>query len=293
MAEHPTLEARLRGALGGGGAGAGGFDGVPADLDAARARVVRWIRLRRARRLRAAGGTLTALVALAIAMPLVLVTGAAPTRSHPSRPPVSSAAPGLAPTSTPPRFGPIVPPAVFGTDLPSTPRSTGRCLSGTRTVTPCGHLATGAAAGQAGATDNSPSESSTGSRVAAAPAHAPLHVHVGRWFEITLPRVAGRTTWSIPTLAESYHGRGAPLEVQRSARTRVPRAGWQGFVVRAAATGTFELQAHARPSASVRVLPTGAGPGTTWTLMVEVTGKGPTTRTATRPATTRPGATGP
>ena len=289
MAEHPTLEARLRAAFGdgagvGAGAGMAGSHGPRTDPDAARASVLSGIRQRRARRLRAAGGAVVAIAALGIALPLVLVgSGVAPPGPHAPE----SAALGLSPTSTPPRFGLLAPVAVPGSHTRSTPASTGRCLVGTAAVTPCGDLVAGPGADQAGATNSSATGSSaagsaTGSiaagsateyRAAAAPAPAALHVRVGGLFEVTLPRLTGRRTWSTPRLAETYHGTGTPLEVRRSPRTRVPRAGWQGFVVRATAAGTFELDARAQAPTTAQGPPSGVRPRATWTLEVEVTGK--------------------
>ena len=299
MAEHPTLEARLRAAFGdgagvGAGAGAGvgtgagagmaGSHGPRTDPDAARASVLSGIRQRRARRLRAAGGAVVAIAALGVALPLVLVgSGVAPPGPHAPE----SAALGLSPTSTPPRFGLLAPVAVPGSHTRSTPASTGRCLVGTAAVTPCGDLVAGPGADQAGATNSSATGSSaagsaTGSiaagsateyRAAAAPAPAALHVRVGGLFEVTLPRLTGRRTWSTPRLAETYHGTGTPLEVRHSPRTRVPRAGWQGFVVRATAAGTFELDARAQAPTTAQGPPSGVRPRATWTLEVEVTGK--------------------
>ena len=289
MAEHPTLEARLRAAFGdgagvGAGAGMAGSHGPRTDPDAARASVLSGIRQRRARRLRAAGGAVVAIAALGVALPLVLVgSGVAPPGPHAPE----SAALGLSPTSTPPRFGLLAPVAVPGSHTRSTPASTGRCLVGTAAVTPCGDLVAGPGADQAGATNSSATGSSaagsaTGSiaagsateyRAAAAPAPAALHVRVGGLFEVTLPRLTGRRTWSTPRLAETYHGTGTPLEVRRSPRTRVPRAGWQGFVVRATAAGTFELDARAQAPTTAQGPPSGVRPRATWTLEVEVTGK--------------------
>ncbi len=289
MAEHPTLEARLRAAFGdgagvGAGAGMAGSHGPRTDPDAARASVLSGIRQRRARRLRAAGGAVVAIAALGIALPLVLVgSGVAPPGPHAPE----SAALGLSPTSTPPRFGLLAPVAVPGSHTRSTPASTGRCLVGTTAVTPCGDLVAGPGADQAGATNSSATGSSaagsaTGSiaagsateyRAAAAPAPPPLHVRVGGLFEVTLPRLTGRRTWSTPRLAETYHGTGTPLEVRHSPRTRVPRAGWQGFVVRATAAGTFELDARAQAPTTAQGPPSGVRPRATWTLEVEVTGK--------------------
>ena len=282
MAEHPTLEARLRAAFGdgagvGAGAGAGmaGSHGPRTDPDAARASVLSGIRQRRARRLRAAGGAVVAIAALGVALPLVLVgSGVAPPGPHAPE----SAALGLSPTSTPPRFGLLAPVAVPGTQTRSTPASTGRCLVGTAAVTPCGDLVAGPGVDQAGATNSSAigsiaAGSATEYRAAAAPAPAALHVRVGGLFEVTLPRLTGRRTWSTPRLAETYHGTGTPLEVRRSPRTRVPRAGWQGFVVRATAAGTFELDARAQAPTTAQGPPSGVRPRATWTLEVEVTGK--------------------
>ncbi|MHB1853173.1 MAG: hypothetical protein ACYCU6_13525, partial [Acidimicrobiales bacterium] len=254
------------------------------DPAAARASVLSGIRQRRARRLRAAGGAVVAIAALGIALPLVLVgSGVAPPGPHAPE----SAALGLSPTSTPPRFGLLAPVAVPGSHTRSTPASTGRCLVGTAAVTPCGDLVAGPGADQAGATNSSATGSSaagsaTGSiaagsateyRAAAAPAPAALHVRVGGLFEVTLPRLTGRRTWSTPRLAETYHGTGTPLEVRHSPRTRVPRAGWQGFVVRATAAGTFELDARAQAPTTAQGPPSGVRPRATWTLEVEVTGK--------------------
>jgi hypothetical protein len=252
-----------------------GSHGPRTDPDAARASVLSGIRQRRARRLRAAGGAVVAIAALGIALPLVLVgSGVAPPGPHAPE----SAALGLSPTSTPPRFGLLAPVAVPGTHTRSTPASTGRCLVGTAAVTPCGDLVAGPGVDQAGATNSSAigsiaAGSATEYRAAAAPAPAALHVRVGGLFEVTLPRLTGRRTWSTPRLAETYHGTGTPLEVRRSPRTRVPRAGWQGFVVRATAAGTFELDARAQAPTTAQGPPSGVRPRATWTLEVEVTGK--------------------
>ncbi len=261
MAEHPTLETRLRTAF---GAGSGG---LRTDPDSARARVVAGIRRRRARRLRAAGGAVAAIAALGIALPLVLDSGGASPGSQASR---SAAALGRSPTSTPPRFGLLAPAAVPGAHTRSTPASTGRCLVATASVTPCGDLVAAPGAGQRSATK---STAEFGAAAAPAPAPATLHVRLGGLFEVTLPRLTGRRTWSTPRLAGTFHGTGTPLEVRRSPRTRVPRAGWQGFVVRATAAGTFELDAHAPAPAPTQGLPSGARSRATWTLGVEVTGK--------------------
>ncbi len=286
MAEHPALETRLRAALGGGGGATAGTGrgtarpgtersgtafsgGPPTDPDAARARVLSGIRRRRARRLQVAGGAVTTVAALAIALPLVLGGGASPTGAHS---PQSSSAVAPRATSTGPAQGPLLPAAVPGTPARSTSASPGSCLAGTATLTPCGDLAagtaTGAATGQSNATSSTPAEY----RAAAPAAPATVHVRVGRLFEITLPRLTGRRTWSTPRLLGTYHGQGTPLEVRRSPRTRVPRPGWQGFVVRTTVAGTFELQAYAQASRTPGLPPT-AGPLATWTLKVEVTGK--------------------
>ena len=285
MAEHPTLETRLRAAFGAGagagiGAGAAGSGGLRTDPDAARARVVSGIRRRRARRLRAAGGAVAAIAALGIALPLVLDSGGASPGSQASR---SAAALGRSPTSTPPRstpprFGLLAPAAVPGAHTRSAPASTGRCLVATAAVTPCGDLVAGPGAGRAGAAYGSAAGTSvggstTGERAAPAPAPATLHVRLGGLFEVTLPRLTGRRTWSTPRLAGTSHGTGTALEVRRSPRTRVPRPGWQGFVVRATAAGTFELDAHAPAPSTTQGLPSGARSRATWTLEVEVTGK--------------------
>jgi hypothetical protein len=286
MAEHSTLEARLRAALGAGaGASAGAAAGARAaavgssrsrtDFDAARASILSGIRQRRARRLRGVGGAVAAAVALGIAVPLVLGSGGGPPGSHASK---SAEAFGMPPTSAPPRFGLLVPAAVPGTHTRSTTSSTGRCLVGTAAVTPCGNLVASPRAGQTRATNSSVVKSSaTGStteyRAAAAPAPTPLQVRVGDLFEVTLPRLTGHRTWSTPKVIDIYHGTGAPLHVRRSARTQVPRAGWQGFVVRAAAAGTFELYARAQALTTAQAQPSGARSRATWTLEVEVSRK--------------------
>ena len=275
MAEHPTLETRLRAAFGAGagagagtriGAGAAGSGGPRTDPDAARARVVSGIHQRRARRLRAGGAAVAAVAALGIALPLALGSGGASPGSQASR---SAGALGRSPTSTPPRFGLLAPAAVPGAHTRSTPASAGRCLVATAAVTPCGDLVAGPGAGQRSAPK---STTAFGAAAVPAPAPATLHVRVGGRFEVTLPRLTGRRTWSTPRLAGTFHGTGTPLEVRRSPRTRVPRAGWQGFVVRATAAGTFELDAHAPATETTQGLPSGAPSRATWTLEVEVTG---------------------
>ena len=288
MAEHPALETRLRAALGAAADGAAPraprpgaprpgaalpgaalTGGPPTDPDVARARVLSGIRHRRARRLRVAGGAVTAVVALGIALPLVLGGGPAPTGAHS---PESSSALAPRQASASPAQGSLPPAAVPGAHARSTPASTGRCLAGTATLTPCGDLAagvaTGAATGQPDATSATPPEY----RAAAPATRATVHVRAGRQFEITLPRLTGRRTWSTPRLLGTYHGQGTPLEVRRSPRTRVPRPGWQGFVVRTTVAGTFELEAYAQAPRTPGLPPT-AGPLATWTLKVEVTGK--------------------
>ena len=288
MAEHPALETRLRAALGAAADGAAprapspdaalpgaAFSGgPPTDPDVARARVLSGIRHRRARRLRVAGGAVTAVAALGIALPLVLGGGPAPTGAH--SPESSSALAPRQASASPAQGSPLPPAAVPGAHARSTPASTGRCLAGTATPTPCGDLAagtatgtaTGTAAGQPGATSATPPEY----RAAAPATRATVHVRAGRLFEITLPRLTGRRTWSTPRLLGTYHGQGTPLEVRRSPRTRVPRPGWQGFVVRTTVAGTFELEAYAQAPRTPGLPPT-AGPLATWTLKVEVTGK--------------------
>jgi len=290
MAEKPTLEARLQAALGAGvgagaRAGAAGSSGSCTGSDAVRASVLSGIRQRRARRLRAAGGAVVGVAAIGIAVPLVLGSGGGSPGSHASK---SAGELGQAPASTPPRFGLLSPAAVPGTHTRSTPSSTGRCLVGTAAVTPCGDLAAGPGAGPAGAANSSATGSSatgssvvgssatgstTGYRTAAVPAPATLQVRVGGLFEVTLPRLTGRRTWSTPRLADTYHGTGTPLHVRRSPRTRVPRAGWQGFVVRATAVGTFELYARAQAPTTAQGQPSGARSRATWILEVEVSGK--------------------
>lgn len=281
MAEHPALETRLRVALGSatgtvpgaarpGAArpGTARTGGPPADPDAARARVLTGIRRRRARRLRVAGGAVTAVAALGIALPLALGGGASPTGAHSSQ----SSALAPAATSTHAAQGALPPAAVPGSQARSTPASPGRCLAGTATLTPCGDLAGGTAAGTAATGQPGATQSTPEYRAAAPATRATVHVRAGRLFEITLPRLTGRRRWSTPRLVGTYHGQVTPLEVARSPRTRVPRPGWQGFVVRTTVAGTFELEAHAQASRTPG-LPPAAGPLATWTLNVEVTGR--------------------
>lgn len=263
MVEHPTLETRLRAALGAAG-GAPTSEGPRIGPGAARTRVLSGIRHRRARRLRAFGGAATAAAALGIALPLVLAGGASPTGAHT---PGGSMVLGPKATSALPAQGSLPPAAVPDLHARSTLASAGHCLVGTAILTPCGSLTAGTATGQSSATKSTP----PGYRAAAPAAQATVRVRVGRLFEITLPRATGRRTWSIPRLVGTYHGQGAPLEVRHSPRTRVPRAGWQGFVVRTTVPGTFELVAYAQASRTPGLPPT-AAPLATWTLEVEVTG---------------------